>query len=162
LSLMLDDFIGNGYCVTMDSAYMGNIKAMMGHEVWGINMVETAQANCVGANFAAKVATMRKGMYKSVCWQHKTQPLCFAVWLNNALVKTLLHFHGPEILEAGMGVMQKQRDSNGKREMHWTEVPCPAQTKDYCKTFHLIDKGNGAEANYDLGGKSWLHNWLLK
>ncbi len=29
-------------------------------------------------------------------------------------------------------------------------------------TFHLIDKGNGVEANYDLGGESHLHNWLPK
>jgi hypothetical protein len=43
-----------------------------------------------------------------------------------------------------------------------TEVPCPAQTRDYCKTFHLINKGNGAEANYDLVGKSCLHNWSPK
>ena len=49
--------------------------------------------------------------------------------------------------------MQKKRDSNGKRERTKTEMSCPAQTRDYCKTFHLIDKGNGAEANYDLGGE---------
>ena len=36
------------------------------------------------------------------------------------------------------------------------------QTRDYCATFHLIDKGNGAEASCNLGGKSWLHNWLPK
>ncbi len=41
-------------------------------------------------------------------------------------------------------------------------MPCPAQTKDYCATFHLIDKGNGAEVNYNLGGKSSLHNWSPK
>ena len=41
-------------------------------------------------------------------------------------------------------------------------MSCPAQTRDYCETFHLIDKGNGAEANYDLGGKSSLHNWSPK
>jgi hypothetical protein len=74
----------------------------------------------------------------------------------------LSNFYGPEILEAGMGVLQKKRDSNGKRERMKTEVPCPAQTRDYCKTFHIIDKENGAEANYDLEGKSSLHNWLPK
>jgi hypothetical protein len=41
-------------------------------------------------------------------------------------------------------------------------VPCPVQTQDYCKTFYLIDKGNGGEANYNLGGKSRLHNWSPK
>jgi hypothetical protein len=69
---------------------------------------------------------------------------------------------GPEILEAGMGVLRKRRDEDGKRERHRTEVRCPAQTRDYCATFHLIDKGNGAEASYDLGGKSRLHNWSPK
>ena len=58
--------------------------------------------------------------------------------------------------------MRKKWDADGKRERTKTEVPCPAQTKDYCETFHLIDKGNGAEENYDLGGKSRLHNWLPK
>ncbi len=42
------------------------------------------------------------------------------------------------------------------------EVPCPAQMQAYCNTFHLIDKGNGAKANHNLGGKSCLHNWLSK
>jgi hypothetical protein len=66
LSLMLDDFKGKGHCMTMDSAYMGNIMAMIGHEVWGINLVGTAQANHVGANISAKVATMKKG-HMRVC-----------------------------------------------------------------------------------------------
>jgi hypothetical protein len=84
------------------------------------------------------------------------------MWSDNALVRMLLNFHGPEILKAGMGVLRKKRDSDGKRDRTKTEVLCPAQRQDYCKTFHLIDKGNGAEANYDLGGKSRLHYWLLK
>jgi hypothetical protein len=67
-----------------------------------------------------------------------------------------------EILEAGMGVLRKMLAEDGKRERHKTEVPCPAQTKDYCNTFHIIHKGNGAEASYDLGGKSRLHNWSPK
>jgi hypothetical protein len=66
------------------------------------------------------------------------------------------------ILEAGMGVLRKKRDEVGKRERHKMEVPCPAQTKDYCATFHLIDKGNGAEALYNLGGRSRVHNWSPK
>ena len=51
---------------------------------------------------------------------------------------------------------------DGKRKGTKTEVPCPAQTQVYCNKFHLIDKGNGAEANYNLGGKSHIHNWLPK
>ncbi len=74
----------------------------------------------------------------------------------------LSNFHGPEILDAGIGVLRKKRDKDGKRERHKMDVPCPAQTKDYCNTSHLIDKGNGAEASYDLGGKSRLHNWSPK
>jgi hypothetical protein len=74
----------------------------------------------------------------------------------------LSNFHCPGILEAGMGVMQKKRDSNGKQERAKLEVLFPAQTRYYCNTFHLISKGNGVEANYDLGGKSRLHNWLPK
>ena len=45
LSLMLDSFKRAGHCVTMDSAYMGDIMAMIGRDVWRINMVGTAQAN---------------------------------------------------------------------------------------------------------------------
>jgi hypothetical protein len=80
---------------------------------------------------------------------------------DKALVRMLSNFHGPEILEAGMGVLQK-RDGNGEWERTTTKVPCPVQIQDYCNIFHLIDKGNGAEANYDLGGKCLLHNWLSK
>ena len=34
--------------------------------------------------------------------------------------------------------------------------------KDYCETFHLIYKGNGAEAHDDMGGNSPTHNWSPK
>jgi hypothetical protein len=101
---------------------------------------------------------MKKGTYNSVCWQHVWQSIFFALWSNNALVRTLSNFHGHEILEAGMGVLRKKRDSDGKWERTKTEVPCPAHTRNYCNSFHLIDKGNGAEVNYNLGGKSHLHN----
>ena len=47
--MMLDSFKSAGHCVTMDSAYMGNIMAMIGQDVWRINMVGTAQANRTGA-----------------------------------------------------------------------------------------------------------------
>jgi hypothetical protein len=76
------------------------------------------------------------------------------MWSDNALIRTLSNFHGSEILEVGMGALQKKRDSKGKQERTKTEVPCPVQTRDYCNTFHLINKGNGAEANYDLGGRA--------
>jgi hypothetical protein len=34
LSLMLDNFKNKGHCITMDSAYMGDIMAMIGCNVW--------------------------------------------------------------------------------------------------------------------------------
>ncbi len=42
------------------------------------------------------------------------------------------------------------------------EVPCLAQMKHYCQTFHLIDKGSGTEKTYDMEGKSRTHNWSPK
>jgi len=161
LSLMLDSFKNNGHCVTMESPYMGDIMAMIGCNVWRINMVGTAQANLTGANVDC-TKSMKKGTYGAICWQHTWRSLCFAVWSDNALIRTLSNFHGPVILKAGRGVLQKKRDDDKKRERMKAEVRCPAQTKNYCETFHLIDKGNGAEANYDLGGKSRLHNWSPK
>jgi hypothetical protein len=69
LSLMLDKFKNNGHCVTMDSVNMGNIMAMIGRNVWRINMVSTAQANRTGANIDC-TTSMKKGTCNSVCWQH--------------------------------------------------------------------------------------------
>ncbi len=161
LLVMLDVFKNNGHCVTMDSAYMGDIMVMIGRDVWQINMVGMVQANHTGANIDC-TKSMKKGTYDAICWQHVWRSLCFAMWSGNALVQTLSNFHGLEILEAGMGALRKRRDDNGKRERHQTEVSCPAQTRDYCTTFYLINKGNGAEASYDLGGKSRLHNWSPK
>jgi len=146
LLVMLDTF------KTMDSAYMGNIMLMIGRDVWRINMVGSAQSNRTGADIDC-TKSMKKGTYDAICWQHVCRSLCFAVWSDNALVRTLSNFHGPEILEAGMGVLRKKRDKDGKRERHKTDVLCPAQTKDYCNTFYLIDKGNGVEALYNLGGE---------
>ncbi len=162
LDHMLHAFKGNGHCVTMDSAYMCNIMAMIGQDVWKINMLQMAQTNWTGADVTNKISRMKKGTYKSICWQHKMRPLCFLVWSDNALVKTLSNFHSPEILEVGLGVFWKKRDSNGKRGRHKKEVTCPSQMKDYCETFYLINKGNGTEASYDLGDKSHLHNWSPK
>ena len=76
---------------------------MTGRDVWRIDMVRTAQANCAGANIDC-TNLMKKGTYNSVCWQHLCRSLCFAIWSDNALIRTLLNFHGPEILQAEMGV----------------------------------------------------------
>jgi hypothetical protein len=107
LLLMLDSFKSAGHCVTMDSAYMGDIMAMVGHDVWRISMVRGAQANHTGANINC-TKLMKKGTYGAVCWQHTWQSLCFAVWSDNALVLMPSNFHGPVMLEAGRGVLQKK------------------------------------------------------
>ena len=99
----------------MDSAYMGDIMALIGHEVWKINMVGTTQTNRTGAEVSDILEKMKKklGTYNSVFWQHKTRPLCYVLWSDNSIVKTLSNFHGPVILEAGIGVMRKKRDEDG-------------------------------------------------
>ena len=51
---------------------------------------------------------------------------------------------------------------DGKQQRTRSEVPCLVQNKHYSETFHLIDKGNGKEAKYDLGGQSKAHNWSPK
>jgi hypothetical protein len=58
--------------------------------------------------------------------------------------------------------MLRKKKVEGKRERTQSEVPCPVQNKAYSETFHLIDKGNGSEANYDMGGHSKTHNWAPK
>ena len=98
---------------------------------------------------------------KEYIFQHINLPLVFAMWSDNNIVKTLSNFHSPEILPAGSAVRRK-RKVNGKREQHRTEVMCPVQLLAYTLTFHLIDKGNGTESGYDLGGHSKVHNWSPK
>ena len=38
----------------------------------------------------------------------------------------------------------------------------PRTTQAHYEIIHLIDKGNGKEAKYDLGGQSKTHNWSPK
>ena len=77
-------------------------------------------------------------------------------------MRTLSNFHLPTILKAGSGVRRRKKNENGKRERTQSEVPCPEQQKYYSETFHLIDKENGKEAKYDMGGHSKKHNWSPK
>ncbi len=86
---------------------------------------------------------MKAGTYELTMWQHTNKPLVFAAWGDNSIVKTLLNCLGPLVLPTGEGVSRKRKGDNGKRERESTEVSCSAQMKYYCKTFHLIDKGNG-------------------
>jgi hypothetical protein len=53
--------------------------------------------------------------------------------------------------------MRCSNKEKSKREQ--TDVDCNAQQINYCKTYHKIDKGNGAEAKYDLSTESHLHSW---
>ena len=117
-------------------------------------MVGTAQLNRTGANVKNIIDKLKIGTYKSHFWQHKSLNLVFAAWSDNAIVKTLSNHHCPEVLQAESGLMRRGKDNSGSGEMNKKAVPCLAQTKEYCKTFHLIDKGNGKEAKYDMAGKS--------
>jgi hypothetical protein len=38
-------------------------------------------------------------------------------------------------------------------------IVCPEQQETYCSTYHIIDKGNGAEAKYDISTGLHLHGW---
>ena len=86
----------------------------------------------------------------------------FALWADNNIVKTISNYHTPIIFLEGLGVLRKKKEPDGKRLSHHNEVPCPEQNWEYSKTFHPIDKGNGVEATYDMGGKSRTHNWSPK
>ncbi|KAL3765170.1 hypothetical protein ACHAW5_008589 [Stephanodiscus triporus] len=149
-----------GHCVTMDSAYMGDIMAQIGREEWKMNMVGTAQSNRTGANVKDIVDKMKAGTYESCFWQHNTKNLCVLRQCN--CQETLSNHHGATALDAENGFDAEGKDKNGSREMQQKAVPCPAQTKEYCNTFHLIDKGNGKEAKYDMAGASRSHNWAPK
>jgi hypothetical protein len=46
-----------------------------------------------------------------------------------------------------------------RRAREQSDVDCNTQQIDYCKTYHKIDKGNGAEPKYDLSTESHLHGW---
>ena len=50
-----------------------------------------------------------------------------------------------------------KRRVNIVRERESVAVLCLQQNVDYSKTFHLIDKGNGAETKYELGGQNRSH-----
>jgi hypothetical protein len=88
---------------------------------------------------------------------------CFTlfVWRDNNFVKTLSNFHSTVIIRGGM--RRKRRDLQTKRrEKEQSDDDCSQQQKDHCMTYHLIDKGNGAEAKYDLSTESHLHGWPPK
>jgi len=140
---------------------MGDIMAQVGRHQWLMNMVGTAQDNRTGVETKEEKKNMKVGSYESAVFQHNMEDLCYAMWADNNIVRTLSNFHSLEILEAGLG-LKRRRKVNKKREQHPTDVPCPWQQKDYSETFHLIDKGNGAEAKYDLMLENKKHGWTPK
>ena len=151
---MLDNFKGEGHCVTMDSAYMGDIMALAGCHKWKPNMVGTAQENRTGADTKEEEKGMKRDTYEAVMWQHDSEPLCFVIWLDNNLVHTLSNFHTPNVVDEGL---KRKRKINDVQEIDPTAVPCPQQNVDYSETFLLIDKGNSAEPKYKLRGQSRTH-----
>ena len=143
----------------MDSASMGDIVALSGRHEWKINMLGTAQENRTGADTAGMKKAMKKNTYKAEMWQHDSETLCYAIWSDNNLVQTLSNFHTPKVVDRG--VKRKGR-VQGTRERTPAPVPCPQQNIYYSETFHLIDKGNGTDAKYDLSGQSKKHGWSPK
>ena len=127
---MLDAFKGLGMCCTLDSAYMGDIIAQIARDEWKLNLIGTCQSNRVGADDSEEKKKMIIGSYESVMFQHRFKHLCFALWADNNIVKTLSNFHMPRILPVGFGVSRRRR-IEGVREKDPTEVTCPEQQKDY-------------------------------
>ena len=159
---MLDPFKHRGHCVVMESAYMGDAMCQVGREEWGLNMVGTVQANRTGGGSLGAEAIdqkeILKGSHQSLLYQHNTKHLTYAVLADNNFVRTLSNFHSPTILEGG--IRRRRRDPLTKRrDRDPSDVNCPNQQKTYCDTYHLIDKGNGVEAKYDLSTESHLHGW---
>jgi hypothetical protein len=163
--LMLNPFKHVGHCVVMDSAYMGDTMCQVDRAEWGINMVGTVQSSRTGGGRLGKAAIkaneIEKGTHESLLYQHNTNPLLHAVRADNNFVKTLSNFHSPTIVEGGM--KRRTRDPVTKeRAREQSDVDCPTQQIGYCKTYHKIDKGNGAKAKYDLPTESHLHGWPPK
>ncbi|OEU06161.1 hypothetical protein FRACYDRAFT_256066 [Fragilariopsis cylindrus CCMP1102] len=142
--LMLDPYKHKGHCVVMDSAYMSDAMCQVGREEWKINMVGTCQTNRTGAGSRGKATVAARGIKVGT---HQS---------------TLSNFHGPNLLRGG--IQRKLRDPvTFRRNKDFTDVDCPEQQWVYCQTYHLIDKGNGAdEAKYDLSTESHLHGWSPK
>jgi hypothetical protein len=166
-NFMLDPFKNKGHCVVMDYAYMSDAMCQVGREEWKINMIGTCQTDRCGAGPLGKAACKAKEIeintQQSLLYQHKTKPLTYAVWGDNNFVKTLSNFHSPVLLRGGM--KRKRRNPRTKRRgRDFSNADCPHQHKTYCKTktYHVINKGNGAKAKYDIATKSHLHGWQPK
>ena len=127
--IMLDPFEGEGRFVTMD------LKAQIGHHEWGMNMVRTSNDNRTGADTKEKKKGMKKCTYKSIMFQHNTEPLCYAMWANNNIVRILSNCHPPEII---IDSLMRKKKTDGVRDRQQSAVPCPQQNQYYSQSFHLI------------------------
>jgi hypothetical protein len=107
--------------------------------------------------YTGKEKEIATNSHESLRYQPNTRPLTYAVWGDKNFVKTLSNFHSPVILRGGM--RRKKRNPHTKRrEREFSDADCPQQQKTYhCSTYHEIDKGNGAEAKYDISTESHLH-----
>ena len=143
----------------MDSAYMCDIVALIGRHKWKMNMLGTAQENRTGADTAEEKKATKKNTYEAAMWQYGNEPLCYAIWSDNNFVRNVFNFHTPVVVGKSL---KRKRMIQGTREKTLSAVLCPQQNVVYLETFHLIDKGNGAEAKYDLARESKKHEWNLK
>ena len=74
---MFTNYMGRDNITTMDLAYMGELAALVGWELWKINMVGTSQCNCTAAGKEVKAqrTKMKVGTHECCFFQHKTRPL---------------------------------------------------------------------------------------
>ena len=85
--------------------------------------------------------------------------MCYTIWSDNNIVCNLSDFHTPKVVDTSVN---RKTNINGVQERAQIDVPCPQQNIDYLETLHLIDKGNGAEVKYELGGQNRTHGWIPK
>ena len=71
--IMLDQFKGEGRCVTMDSVYMGDIMAQTRRQEWKMNMVGTTAKNHAGADVKEDKKGMNKRYLLSSCTSTTTK-----------------------------------------------------------------------------------------
>jgi len=84
--IMLGKFKVESRCVTMYSAYMGNITVQIGRHEWKMNMVGTTAENYTEVDVKEDKKGMKKGMYDSIMYQHNDEELMLAMWSDNNIV----------------------------------------------------------------------------
>ena len=122
---------------------MGELAALVGLEVWKINMVGTLQCNhtAAGKEVKAHRTKMKVGTYEYYFFQHRTPPVVVALWVNNNTVTTFSNYHSLIIFEESSGV-RRRRKVDKVREREKTDIKYPDQNCVYSSQFHWINKGN--------------------